>query len=210
MKPEKSYMETHYNTGVDKSRYARLYTRYIHKKYFKKSGKILDMGCNNGIYLDGFKQLGYDCYGTDVGKDQIQKCFAKGHKIKFFDAEKDDLPFPDETFDFIFCKSMIEHISLNRIFYLLKEFKRVLKKNGKLFILTDEWKRCYKTFYDDATHITPITIKRLTHLLEMTGLKEEGSRHHHNIQFFWKFFPIAFNISRPFPDQIESVSLKVV
>ena len=164
MNHTQTYMETHYGTKTDKTTYAELYAKYVYNKYFKKIGKVLDFGCNNGIYMEGFKKIGCDCCGVDINEDQINVCLNKGLEARLFNIEKKSIPYPDEKFDFIFFKSTIEHIPLPNILPILIECKRVLKKDGKIFILTDEWKRCYKTFYDDTTHITPMTKKKVNQL----------------------------------------------
>ena len=42
------------------------------------------------------------------------------------------LPFKSESFDFVFCSSLIEHMKIPKI--LVKEIKRVLKKGGNCYL----------------------------------------------------------------------------
>jgi len=53
--------------------------------------------------------------------------------------------------------------------FLLKEIFRVLKKNGKLILMTDEPKA---NFWDDYTHKKPFTKKSLNQIAYDAGFKK--------------------------------------
>jgi len=79
---------------------------------------ILNVGC------------GADTYGTHFvdlypNRPEVRKC-----KI---DQEK--LPFPDQYFDEVYSRNLFEH--LTNPGFVVKEMTRVLKKDGKLVIITD-------------------------------------------------------------------------
>jgi len=80
--------------------------------------KILNVGCGNDIYGTDF----VDFYPS---RSEVKKC----------NLDKDMLPYKSNTFDEVFCKGVIEH--LRNPGKLIEEMKRVLKKNGKLVIVTD-------------------------------------------------------------------------
>lgn len=79
--------------------------------------RILNIGCGNSNY----------------GTDRID-LFKTSTTTKVFDLEK-GLPYPDNSFDEIYCKSVIEHIKNLGLFS--DECFRVLKKGGKIWIRTD-------------------------------------------------------------------------
>lgn len=58
-------------------------------------------------------------------------------KTIYLDATK-KLPFKNNSFEFIYCEHMIEHISFEQASGLLKECIRVLKKDGKIRISTPD------------------------------------------------------------------------
>ena len=80
--------------------------------------KILNLGCGN------------DFYGTD----RIDICKTPA-TTKVWDIDNKKLPYPNEYFDEIFCKSVIEH--MRNLGNFIKECYRVLKKGGKLYVRTD-------------------------------------------------------------------------
>ena len=46
------------------------------------------------------------------------------------------LPFKDESFDKVIMLAVLEHVETNKVELLFKEFKRILKKNGKVILTT--------------------------------------------------------------------------
>jgi SAM-dependent methyltransferase len=92
-----------------------------------RQSKILDAGCGNGRYMHKLKDMGYgEVYGIDLFDS------LKGFEDSYFCASIDAVPFPNENFDMVYSNSVI--------FYLddpteaLKEYFRVLKKNGHVII----------------------------------------------------------------------------
>ncbi len=106
------------------------------------------------------------------------------------------LPFEDNTFDRVVCVEGIEHIE-NPAF-LLREYARVLKKNGELVISTPNIQNIRSrlkflltgvTFWFGKRaitrhgHITPVSIYYLTSFSEKAGFHE--IKLHVNRRHFW-------------------------
>jgi len=123
--------------------------------FFDVKGEILDAGCSVG----GFISLAPDkIQGIDFDEESVNICRKKGLKAEKMDLTK-KLEFKDEEFDGIFSSYLIEHIE--KPLPMLKELRRILKKNGKLVIITNDWVRTHEikncNFYDDYTHVKPFT-----------------------------------------------------
>ena len=91
--------------------------------------------------------------------------------LKFFsfDIEKDQLEHKDDSIDFVTMNAVIEHIkNQDNIF---KEIRRVLKKNGLVFVRTPNWQMDQKDFYNDPTHVKPYTPISLEKTFELYNLK---------------------------------------
>ena len=80
--------------------------------------KILNVGCGNDSYGTHF----IDLYPT---RREVIKC----------DVNKDKFPFKDNFFDEVIAIGLFEHLTNPLNF--LKESYRVLKRGGKLIIITD-------------------------------------------------------------------------
>lgn len=72
--------------------------------------RILDAGCGMGWYTDFLSKYNPDgeVYGVDIAEMAIKKGleFGNGHLLI---GDIADLPFPDETFDYIACEEVIHH-----------------------------------------------------------------------------------------------------
>ncbi len=59
------------------------------------------------------------------------------HNVKFEYGSIEKVPYPDGYFDAIFCYSVIMFTNETQS---LREFARVLRPNGRLYVMTDLWR----------------------------------------------------------------------
>ena len=113
----------------------------------------MDLGTADGTFVEVAKKL----------------CRSLGLDINEINLESDKIDLENETCDIITANSLIEHIKNPE--NLMKESKRLLKKNGILILVTPDWSQNFTNFYDDPTHVKPYTKKSLAFLLESFGFK---------------------------------------
>jgi ubiquinone/menaquinone biosynthesis C-methylase UbiE len=103
--------------------------------------KVLDVGCcycNNLLF---FLDRGCEGYGVDVNEDMIEiskeRLQVLNRKAQIEVGSNESIPFQDSTFDYLISVATIHYqqdlVGVNKA---LKEFKRVVKPNGKIFVLT--------------------------------------------------------------------------
>jgi SAM-dependent methyltransferase len=103
-----------------------------------------------------------------------------GYTVERMNFEKDELPFPKESFDFVFSKSVIEH--LHEPHYFLKGIYDSLKSEGKAVVMTPSWAHTYwGPFYIDNTLFS------LKSALEMEGFKNVKVMYFYQLPFLWRF-----------------------
>lgn len=135
---------------------------YLARTFHLKEGMaVLDNGCGRGEFLHAFARLGLKASGTDASG-----CCREAETV---DLNKERLPYPDHSFHAVFSKSVIEHIEDTG--HYMSEMKRVLKKGGRIILMTPDWETQYKIFYQDPTHIHPYTVKSMERILEMYGFR---------------------------------------
>ena len=169
---------TNLNTGqgdtvsADSRFYTEIYTMGLDSiELHKKEGKILDIGCSTGFFLDIAKRKGWDTSGIELGLDEADKAEEKGHRI--FKNTIDELG-ADEQFDAITMWDVLEHIpdgidQLNKI-------KSHLTDKGVLFFqipnsdaLAAKVMRGACRMFDGLEHTNLYNPKAVTLLAEKCG-----------------------------------------
>jgi SAM-dependent methyltransferase len=92
--------------------------------------EMLDAGCGTGLMLQELAVLGTP-RGVDISNEALQFCRLRG-LVNVQHADVGKLPFPDGQFDFVTALDVLEH--LDDDVAALREFRRVLKPGGRVFI----------------------------------------------------------------------------
>ena len=138
-----------------------------------KSERIVDSGAGQGHCLLPLRQSGW-LNLTAVDVDDFNFVFFKerhGISTLLCDIESVQLQIEDNSAGAVFCFHLIEH--LRNPGNLLSEAHRVLKPNGKLFMVTPDWRKQYKTFWRDPTHIHPYDKESINRMLKMHRFQSE-------------------------------------
>lgn len=93
-----------------------------------QKGLTLDNGCGIG-YLADFLPTD-DMIGFDISMGMLDKAKSRMNRLVRGDSQR--LPFRDDTFDVIFCRSLLHHLPDPR--EGVYEMDRVLKKDGELVV----------------------------------------------------------------------------
>ena len=92
-------------------------------------GRVLDVGCGQGLALELFREAGLQPTGIGVGPD-VAACRARGLEVVEMDFS--DLAFDDGEFDLVWCRHALEHSAIP--FFMLSELRRILKPGGVLYV----------------------------------------------------------------------------
>ncbi len=153
------------------------------KKMMKKNNKIMEIGCNDGIFLENFKN--YDHLGVEPSKNVYE--ISKSKKLKvlksFFNKKLIKEKNLDNKFDYIFAANVICHIP--DIVNLFRCVEKSLKQDG-VFIFEEPYlgsmleKTSYDQIYDEhfymfsATSIISIIEEFDLHLVKAEKISTHG------------------------------------
>ena len=155
---------------------------YLKEKWFKAAGVLIDVGCGRGDMLKALARTGNDVTGIDLSPASIDSC--KPYPVKLVNLSTEQLPFEDGAIDYVFSKSVIEHMP--DPLPLLKEVYRVLKPNGVAIIMTPSWvHNAWGPFYLDHTHVTPFTLPSLKNAMIIAGFNDVNVEHFYQLPFLW-------------------------
>ena len=115
------------------------------KKLSVKLGeKILDVGCGVGFLSHEIAILtggsGQVC-GVDKNLEMIRHANKRCESLQnaeFSEANAEDLPFPEESFDASCCTQVLLYV--NTVDQVLLEIKRILKPTGRIIIVETDWR----------------------------------------------------------------------
>jgi len=95
------------------------------------SADVLDLGCGYGGYSDVFRSEGASVISSDliIEPSVAGELSTSGQALQ---ADATSLPVRDESMDFVFCASLIEHVE--KPLQLLSEIRRVLRAGGKCYL----------------------------------------------------------------------------
>ena len=160
----KSYGRNDYLSPITINRYNELLDTF---EKFRKTNKILDVGCGIGYFLEVAKKRGWDVYGTEFTNIAVYKCSEKGIKMKkgILDPEN----YLPEEFDIITSFEVIEHI--NNPIHELNNFHKLLRKGGLVYVTTPNFNSLLRyrlksdyniiCFPEHLSYYTPNTLKKV-------------------------------------------------
>ena len=122
------------------------------------SDKVLDVGCGVGFVSQLYPN--FDITGIDIRDGMLER-----NPYTWLKAPAESIPFHDNHFDFVVCRSLLHHLDDPKIG--LKEMVRVLKPGGKWVC----WDPNHNILYETIRHIFQHT-DRFSHLHKSFNDKE--------------------------------------
>ena len=180
------YLEITYGAKPFSDYPALLAAHLIDRFSIAANSKILDLGCGRGELAQAFQDGGNVVTGYDQASPTVQNFsfnFVKG------DLSTGLGEFPDNQFDVVFSKSVLEHFYLPE--QILAEAFRVLRPGGLVVSLTPSWRHNFKMFFDDFTHRTPFTQSSLLEIHQFVGLENVQSAYFIQLPRTWNLEPLG-------------------
>jgi SAM-dependent methyltransferase len=130
------------------------------------SSSILDVGCGLGILTRRLAGLlpGGEVWGVDASAEQLSQANEALPNLHFRQADAHALPFPENRFDVVFCRYLLEHVA--DPLAVLREIRRVLKPGGRAFV--QENNILANTFDPDCPHFDALW-RRFARLQSLVG-----------------------------------------
>ncbi|HEU4948034.1 MAG TPA: class I SAM-dependent methyltransferase [Kribbella sp.] len=101
---------------------------------FVPEGRVLEVGCGYGYFLQAALDAGYDAYGIDLSPAAV-KWAAERHPGRVFCGLLEEVPeIQDQQYDVIFGSHLIEHLTEPAAF--LETASRLLRPGGLVVLVT--------------------------------------------------------------------------
>jgi SAM-dependent methyltransferase len=142
------------------------------KRHQPNARRVVDIGCGRGGFVEICRQQIGAGLGLDNEPAAAHICRADGIPFVLGDAQR--LPFARDSMDVVRAKEIIEHLPDPR--RMLRDIMSVLRPGGLLIAhVPSQFSALYPAgnFWDDYTHVRPLSRLGLRRLLEDTGFEVE-------------------------------------
>ena len=101
----------------------------------KNNANICEVGCGCGDKLTHFYNNNHNCFGVDYSEAMIKRALEEMPKAELHAKEACDLPFKDNSMDFVFSYSVFIYFETKEYFYkVLEEMYRIAKPSATICI----------------------------------------------------------------------------
>ena len=142
--------------------------------HYKKSGKLLDIGCGLGYLIEQAGKEGWEAMGLEISDYAVKVCLDK--KLEVLKGQVEKLGSFSSSFDVIVAQDVLEHVFSPENF--LNRINKLLKNNGLLVLevpnnsslranlLGKEWRE-----YIPPVHLNFFDKNNLSQILENHGFE---------------------------------------
>ncbi len=142
---------------------------------FGQAGKLLDIGCSNGAFIESAVHYGWEAEGVELRPSSADFAKSRGNKVHIRPLE--DLHLPSASFHAVSMWQVIEHIPYPEI--ILEECHRILKVDGVLALTTPNigsigWKLLKSDWpaVDPGCHCHLFRVNTIEKLMAKCGFKK--------------------------------------
>jgi len=130
-----------------------------------RPGNILDLGCGPALFVEIAMRWGLDVTGCDGSGDALRMAHRRQPDLRLANCLLGGgLPFGADAFDNVLLNQVVEHLPIEVLTKLLIECRRVLRKDGMLFVHSPN--KAHKSeVRKDPTHVNPLYPSELRKLL---------------------------------------------
>lgn len=99
---------------------------------YRRTNRLLDVGCGAGSLLEAARRAGWNAEGTEVSKPAVEHVRAEGFEV--FHGELAEARYPEGHFDVVTASEIIEHVPEPGA--MLREIARILRPGGLFWATT--------------------------------------------------------------------------
>jgi SAM-dependent methyltransferase len=140
---------------------------YYFSKFIRPDFHVLELGAGYANFINNVR-----C-ATRTAVDlwpQMPKYAAPGVAARI--GSVTDLSFlPDASVDLAFASNLFEHLTKDDFAEALAQLRQKLKPDGILMILQPNYRRAYKEYFDDYTHVSVYSHVSICDFLAANGFQ---------------------------------------
>ncbi len=142
---------------------------------YRRTGNLLEIGCNAGATLDVARSMGWNARGVELCASA--GAYARSELgLDVFTGTVEAAGFPDDCFDVVFTNAVMEH--LRDPLSVLRECRRILRPGGIFYADTVNWDSYTRRllgarwkYLSPGAHVHLFTPRNVVNLCERAGLE---------------------------------------
>lgn len=164
-----AYTQTRYTLDEKRSVVWKVFVPFL-QQMFQIQGRVLDVGCGFGDFINNVQATGKSAIDAN---EEMKQFMAPS--IDFKAGLTSDLikSFPANSYDWIFSSNLLEHLTRDQVTAFFNDCKTLLKEQGSLLIFMPNYRLCSNEYFDDYTHVTPISDRAIVDWMTACGYKVE-------------------------------------
>jgi len=164
---QEAYLESRFTPDARRDAAWINIVEYLQRWWNPDTAAILDVGAGYCTFVNNAR--GARRVAVDIHPRLREHAAPEVETVRA--AASDLSPLPDGTFDLVFASNLLEHLTRVEIGRTLEEFRRVLRPGGRLILMQPNFRLCAKEYFDDYTHLTPLSDRSLGDLLTVAGFR---------------------------------------
>ena len=149
-----------------------------------RSGSVCDVGCGGGYLLERMPAGHWEKWGTELGSAAVERARRVLETDRIYAGEVEALPLPENYFDLVIARGVIEHVPSPRSF--LQTVAGLVKDDGFLFMsgpnlasfCAQFYKDRWKLHYPEA-HLFHFSVRHLTDALDELDFSLVSDAYHY-------------------------------
>lgn len=131
-------------------------SRHVASRIKPHDRRILDFGCGAGAFVEYLSRDGREVVGVDLSPTAIAAARARHPTVDFRAIVPGaPLPFPDGTFDAVWCCRTLQHVGAGDFDRIAGELRRVLRPRGLVFLFENTHPAGRSTSAAYSAQVTP-------------------------------------------------------
>jgi len=157
------YFDTRFQFDKRRDKVWKEVCQYIQKKFVPNDSRVLDLGsgyCDFINNVQASKKYAVDLFSEmpKYAADDVTTYLKSCTNLDFLD---------ENSIDVVFASNLFEHLSRDDFITTLKQVERVMVPGGTIIALQPNFKYCYRSYFDDYTHIQIFTEEALCDLFKV-------------------------------------------
>lgn len=161
-----SYFNTRYVPHPDRQRVWQAICEYL-QKFITPSSTVVDVGAG---YCDFINQIqAREKFAVDINPEVARWC---GANVRFIHADPiESIYLAPGSVDITMMSNLLEHLSPEHCSRLFDKLDELLTATGKLIIVQPNYFYCYRSYWDDFTHVRAFSHVSLSDFIASRGYR---------------------------------------